>query len=250
MADEAPLPIPAASVAAPEVPSPAPDAGVTSPVVAEAAPAPSIPEAASDSVLSAAAEPMVKPEEIKPEEPKAEDVKPIEAAPVVPLTYEPFVLPEGTQVNEAEMKAYTDVFGKHQIPREAVQELINLHLAKTAELTQRQATMQREVWNNTRRGWVDEFTKDPEIGGNRRETTLQQAGGAIERFGGNAAQQKALRDALTLTGAGDNPHVIRLLSNLGKALGEGRMVAATQSKAPQGKSTSKNRYANSPTNGA
>lgn len=240
--------------AAPPSPSPAPAAAELAPVTVETK--------ATDSILSAAAE-TLKVEEPKTEEAKiadpaksetevkAEEAKPEEAKPAEPLpalTYTDLKAPEGTTLDQAELKPYTDIFGKHQIPQEAVQELIDLHAKGLATQAERAAKLQRETWSNLRKGWVDDFVADADIGGKVRETTLARAAGVIERYGGTAEQQQALRDTFTLTGAGDHPAVIRLLANVGRALGEGRIVPAVRTKAASSKSSPKSRYNSS--NGA
>lgn len=249
-------------------PSPAPAAAAPTPAAAESVPV-AVEAKAADanaSILSAAAETLKADEPAKavdgnekPADPaKADEAKPAEAAkpeaeakapePAPPLTYTDLKFPEGTTINETELKPYTDIFGKHQIPQAAVQELIDLHAKELATQTQRQATLQRETWSNLRKGWVDEFVADPDIGGKVRETSLARAAGVIERYGGSAEQQQSLRDTFTLTGAGDHPSVIRLLANVGKALGEGRIVPAVRTKAASSKSSPKSRYNSS--NGA
>lgn len=260
MAD-APVPV-AAPVAAPASPVPSPVAAapvaapIAAPVVESASPAavettvapvvaaPAVEAPIAESVLSAATEVLVKPEgEVKEGEPAIEAPAP---APVQPLTYEAFKFPEGIKLDDAEVKGYTDIFGKHQIPQPVVQELIDYHTAQLAESNRRQQTVQREVWNSTRQGWVNDF-KASDIGGNRAETTLAQAGGVMERYAGGPEQLKELRNVLTMTGAGDHPAVIRLLANVGKVLGEGRPVPATHAKAAPTKSTARGRYNNSST---
>lgn len=258
VATAAPAPAAAAApaaqptVAAAPAPAPAVEAPAPAPAAVEAAPA-----TPAESVLSAASETLKpaegdaatpleapKPDEAaNPEEVKADEAKPSEpAAPPPPLTYTDLKFPEGATINDAELKPYTDIMGKHQIPQAAVQELIDLHAAQLTEQATRSHAAQLENWNSTRRGWVDEFVNDPEMGGKVRETTLSRAAGVIERYAGTAEQQQQLRDTLSLTGAGDHPALIRLLANVGKALGEGRIVPAVRTKATAQRSTPKSRY--------
>lgn len=248
MADE-PVTIPT-EAPAPAVEAPSPIETPSVPVVpAVEAPAVETPvEVKSEevktepSVLSAATEPLEAP---KPDAKVTEtpEVK-TEAAPLAPLSYTDLKFPDGVKLPDDEVKSYTDIFGKHQIPQSVVQELVDHHTKLLQENAKRQATVQREVWNSTRQGWVQQFIKDPDIGGNRRETTIQNAGAVIERYGGNADQVKELRDVFSLTGAGDHPAVIRLLAKVGEVLKEGRMVPATRARATPTKSSPKSRYTN------
>lgn len=123
-------PAPVASPVAPSAPaafSPAPAEIPVTPAPAEAPAvaaiaAPAEAPAKDASILGAAAEPMAKAEDAKPE-------TPAEPTPPAPLVYEPFKFPDGVTAPEG-IGAYTDIFAKHQVPQDAVQELINFHLGQ------------------------------------------------------------------------------------------------------------------------
>jgi hypothetical protein len=78
-------------------------------------------------------------------------------------------------------------------------------------------------------GWRQNFVNDPEIGGNRQETTVREAGEFIKMYGGSKEQRKELAGLLDQTGVGNHPALIRLLSNAHRSLvSEGVPLAATQ----------------------
>lgn len=228
-----------APIAAPAaVPDPvvAAPAAIEAPVVAEApTPAAELPPAAAPSLLSDA----------PPTEPVAEpspEPTPEPAAPPQPIAYQAFTYPEGVTADEAAVKPYTDILAAHQVPQEAAQELLNLYTAQQ----QRQIQANQDLWDRTRTDWRSQFTKDPEMGGNRQDTTLARCREAIDRYGGTPDQVKELRTLLTNHGLGDYPGLARLINNMAKRLSEGRPAPATMAKGPPARSTPNSRYGNSP----
>lgn len=229
---EAPPPVaPAAPAAAP--PSPA----------TAASPAPAAPAApvAEGSLISAA-----KPPEPAPAAPAAEGVvaqppKPGEPASAPPslaseqpknFTYQPFQLPEGFVVDDARMKGFQEVLTKHSATQESAQALGQEIMSLYATEMTRVQDAQRQVWDTLQKSWRDEVRADPDVGGNRLETALRECASVIEQYGGDAAEQQALRDVLNTTGAGNNRLMVRLFSRVGRALGEGRLVPAPKPVAP------------------
>jgi len=218
---------------APEVaPSPAPE-GV---VPALATPAEAAPAQVDASVVAPAPEPAPSPpsldasllsEETKKEEP-APETKPEPApAPEPALVYEAFKLPENVSFAEERMKKFTDVLGAHKGSQELGQQLVDMHMAELTQAQEQWRTSQYKAWNDAQNGWKDQVRADPEIGGARLETALQQAKSVIKTYGGSEAEQTAVLEALTLTGAGNHPAIVRLLSRVGAALTESAPAPAT-----------------------
>src|ERR1700722_16420001 len=65
-------------------------------------------------------------------------------APVAP-TYE-FQLPEGRAVEPAQMQAFTELAGKHMLPPETAQELLNQHLSIVDEIGRQQNVAAEKYW--------------------------------------------------------------------------------------------------------
>lgn len=271
-------PVPAAATpqAAPPVPAPAPAVAPAAPSQAPAKahgaqPEPAAPVAPeAQKVEEPKAEPQPEPEKApepeKPaeakqksllgdagrkEEPKAEpkadakaEAKTEPKAAAEPLKYEPLAAPEGVTIDAKQMDPYLAVFGKHQVPQEAVQELVNMVAAE--RVAQHRALM--DNWSAMRETWREDFRKDPEIGGRRQETTLSRAGAVLERYGdvfGRDAEN-SLRDLLGVTALGDNVHMIRLFNWMANFTAEkGRVIAATSPRSPIPLSRAARRYAGS-----
>jgi hypothetical protein len=266
----------APAAAAPAAPAAtAPVTAAPAPVVAEAAPAaPAVaaPVEAAKPVESAAPAADAKaPDAAKPPETPASLLSDAgKPAPVDPAaqadgepapaatepaqapapTYETFKLPDGVSLGEKELVNFTGLLGEfetgakadHAQVQEFGQKLVDLYVAEVQTLGTRLQQRQVEVWNDQNAQWVDQVRSDPEIGGNRIKTTLNIAGSVIEQYGGNAQQIAELRQAFNTTGAGNHPSIVRLLHNIGKALGEGRPVPA-QKPAPAPAGKAQRRYA-------
>lgn len=247
----APAPAPAAEPAPAAAPAPAPAA--SSPAAAEpAAPAATAP-VAEPSLLSG--EPPKPPADPAAAAPVVEGEPAAPAEPVAPLpTYE-LKFPEGFKVDDAQAGKFNELLGgyereagvDHAKFQEFGQKALDFHVAELQRVQAESDRLQTEAWSTMRNEWRESFKADPEIGGNRRETTLQAAAQIIDQFGGTPAQATELRQILSLTGAGDHPAVIRWAANIAKALSEGRPVPAVVPKPPAMMSRKERRYN---TNGA
>lgn len=103
----------------------------------------------------------------------------------------------------------------------AIQEITRVMQQSQEAIAAAQAEPQKQLAER-KQAWRSEF-EESDLAGNRRQTTLDHAESAIREYAGD---EKALRAALQETGMANNPAMIRLLSNIGEALVEGRMIAA------------------------
>ena len=232
--------IPAAE-AAPAVPPPA----VVPVEAAPPAPAPVVkPEAPSTakveppatvSLLGEAASKEAPPvEPAKTDEPPKEPVA--EAAPPSePIKYEPFVLPETFERDEAAMNEFTKTLEEIRAPQEFGQKLVDLYAREATKLYE----SQQKYFADTVNGWKEDVLADPELGGNRTQTVLRSCGAVLEQFG-----SPELRQMFNLTGTGNHPEMVRFLNKIGKFLGEGTPVRAEKPVPEVKPSRAARRYAN------
>lgn len=268
MVDEViPLTVPAVTPP-PEVSAPA-----AAPVVSTTSPAPAptqevTPETPAaqiiDTVLGTedAPKPEEKPAEVTPEAPKpevtpeapaeqkpVEGEKPVEAKveekpPELPA-YE-WQFPEGIKADPERLSEFNKELGEFaltskadaKLVQELGQKLVNRHIAEIQSVAEKVAQAYNKVWTDQTKGWYDAFVKDPEIGGNKRDTTVNAAREFIRRHGGTDEQKTALRTFLKTSGVGNHPGLIRLLANANLALAEPRPLRA-EAPAPQGKQSLK-----------
>ncbi len=264
------------SVQVEAAPQPAPEPAT--PEVVEATPDPAKTEDRAPSLLSEAkgdekpdAKADAKPEEkaeVKAEaapevkeEPKAEEPKEeVKKEPPPPPTYDAFSVPDGVTLTtdqlgsvtgilgETESRISTDPLQAHAAMQEMGQKFVDLYVAESRAAAERYTRFQADNWNRTIEGWRGEFREDPDIGGNRADTSLARMGGLLEMYGQSAGGERLskLRDVLTFTGAGDNPDMLRFVNWAASRLVEtSRPVAAVGPRAPVVTSRAQRLYRNS-----
>jgi hypothetical protein len=252
-----------------QAPAPAAD---SPPVSSETAPGSDAPveSTPAPSVLGTAKTPDATAKPVATETPAVEDETPPapETPPAeLPLpTYEAFTVPEGVTLQDDKIGEFQKLLGtfEHrlaQTPAEAHaamqqmgQQLLDLYVAETQEAQQRNARLQHETWTRTREQWVSEFREDPDIGGARQDQTVARAGALLELYGQRIGPEREakLRAVMDMTGAGDNPEVLRFMNWAADfAVEKPRMIAAVGPRGPQPVSRAQRLYRNSlPSNGA
>lgn len=103
------------------------------------------------------------------------------------------------------------------LPRDAVAKFAALH--EKAMLANSEAGSRS--WSELQDKWANEVRADPEIGGQNWPKVESQIGGLLDTFG-----SPELREAFDLTGAGNNPHVVRFMSKVASVLSEGGFISS------------------------
>lgn len=132
-----------------------------------------------------------------------------------PDEYKDFELPEGVQVDKEIVDQYKQMAKEMDLPQEKAQKLINL-AAKNIEKAQE---AQRDLWDNTRKEWVESIKSDKEFGGNQFNETIVRAKRALNEYG-----TPEFKSFLDQTGYGDNPELIKMLAKIDKARGESKTI--------------------------
>lgn len=144
------------------------------------------------------------------------------AEPPAPIQYADFTLPEGTTLDPERLGKFKEIAGTGQVRQDVAQSLINLYLEENQRMAteiQKQAEQhQRDVWNKLNDTWKTEARNDPQIGGNRFDTSLSRAKAVIEEYGGSPEQVRDLLAHTTHNGMGNFPGFLRLLDNIAGAL--------------------------------
>lgn len=137
-----------------------------------------------------------------------------------PEKYEDFKLPEGFKINEKAMGEATALFKELNLPQEAAQKLLGVYVKQLQEASNAPFTAFEELRSN----WRKEIISDPVYGdgtGLKPEVSAV-IGRAIDSMG--VEEAKAFREAMEITGAGDNPAIFKGILALAKAATEGRPV--------------------------
>ena len=166
------------------------------------------------------------------EAPKDEGGQSVEPAP--PPKYDPFVYPEGVTLDETRIGELTGLLsaleleGKadHAKLQETGQKLVDLYISESKAAVEKISEYYANAWEKQKTDWREATTNDPEFGGNRLQTTLDAASTFIRTHGGTKEQQAELRSLMDSSGLGNNLAVIRLFATAGRAMSEGRPLAA------------------------
>lgn len=171
-----------------------------------------------EGVLGDAKAPETKPEaaaEAKPETKPEGEVKPAADAKPEAVVYE-FKFPEGVQVDNVALDAFKAMAAENKVAPETAQKLLDQHIGAL----QTQAAKLQESWWDQQRTWIGEIKADTEIGGkNFDRSRALFAKGVTALAKGDAAFEEGLRTALNMTGAGNNPFVVKAFVRLMDALG-------------------------------
>lgn len=147
----------------------------------------------------------------------AEPDKAAEEPKVEPFTFDKVTLPEGIEVPEEAKGAFTELVNEHKIPAEAAQKVMDLY----ATHAKAQADAAVKVWQDMNTDWQKQVKADPEIGGAKLEGTLQSIAKLVND---PALTDPGFKEAMNLTGAGNNPAIIKSLAKWAAALTEGGHV--------------------------
>lgn len=158
-----------------------------------------------------------------------------EPAPL-PVTYDAFKVPEGVTLDGERVKNFTDILAElektgkaeHSAVQEFGQKAVDFHVAELQKVVNDYTQSLQTHWEQQKTDWKDAFLKDPEIGGNQFQTTVDSARTFIRTHGGTGDQQTEFRNLMETSGLGNHPAMIRLLANAGRAMSEGKPLAATK----------------------
>lgn len=148
-----------------------------------------------------------------------------------PEKYE-FAMPDGFQMDEAGLTAFSEFAKDLDMPQEAAQKM----LEKMGPVMQQRQT---EAITAVQNQWKEASTSDKEFGGDKLNENLAVAKKALDTFG-----TPELNKLLKETGLGNNPEIIRAFYRAGKAISEDSFVAGSQGKPAAGRDPAKSLYPN------
>ncbi|NDH62915.1 MAG: hypothetical protein EBY18_14995 [Alphaproteobacteria bacterium] len=101
----------------------------------------------------------------------AEDQSDAPAEDAAPVTYEPFVLPQGVEVDTVALEQAQSLFAEARLSQPQAQKLVDLYAGKMSELVQSQIS----AAESRQKAWVAEVKNDPDLGGRRFESARAPA---------------------------------------------------------------------------
>jgi len=147
---------------------------------------------------------------------RAPSVEPsvLEAA-MSPTHYGEFKMPEGMNIDSGTLDQAHALFSEARLPQEQAQKFIDLAVARERSFAERGVKAFVDMQNK----WVSEIKADPDIGGARMNASLASAARAIDRLA-----VPGLKEALSFTGAGNHPAVVKAFVRLGQMISEDRFA--------------------------
>ena len=138
-----------------------------------------------------------------------------------PETYSPFTVPQGWEMDAAELSTISGMFKGMNLSQGQAQQLVDYYVNKTTE----SANQPFQLWQETQEKWVKEVKSDPVIGPmlNEVKTTISRAIDGLN----DPKLASEFRAAMDYTGAGNNPAFIRAFYKLAQAVTEGGHVSGS-----------------------
>jgi hypothetical protein len=184
-----------------------------------------------------AAAPAEKPAEAAADAAPAEDKS--VTTPFDPATFSP---PEGVTLSDEDKTQLGDIATKHGLTSEAVTDLLGVYKAKVDSASEAPVKAFLELNDK----WQAEVKADKDIGGEKLPAVLQSIGKLLDdpRY-----SDPGLKAALTYTGAGNNPAIIKAFYKMSQALTEGGHVGGEPPRAAPKPTGAQAMYPNLPTGG-
>lgn len=153
-----------------------------------------------------------------------------------PDEYEAFTLPEGVTIDpevDTNLKTLAKELNLNQAQAQKVADL-------GAQLSQKWASSLQSQIDANAEAWAEATRTDQELGGDKLQENLGLAKSTLDKFG-----TPELRTLLNDSRLGNNPEVIRLLVNVGRAVSDDNRITSGKPPAPSGKSHSERLYPSS-----
>lgn len=142
--------------------------------------------------------------------------KPAEVAPLTPESYADLKVAEGFEVNDAALTDAKTIFTEGQVPPVVAQKLLDLYTSNIKAASEAAQAASQEAFTSLNTKWSTETNALPEMQGEAKKQTLAILGRTMDEFGSPEA-----REAFNLTGAGNNPHIVKYILSLAQAVVEG-----------------------------
>lgn len=153
----------------------------------------------------------------KPESsPSSDPTKTNEPAKSEPLALEALTIPEGFTLDTNFAPKFLELANELKLDAAGANKLVALQ----AELSRKGSEAATQAWEGTQKQWQDEVRADTTLGGQNLDGVLSNVAALIDAYVPDEKGRQELRQVFTLTGAGNNIHVIRFLHAIAKERNE------------------------------
>lgn len=147
---------------------------------------------------------------------------PAETPPAPPPVYDAYKVPENLKLDENRLKEFNTILGEaelsgkadHAAMQQLGQKMMDLYAQEVQRIGQQVQQYQVDVWNRHLESELNVLKSDPELGGNRIETTLGNAKYVLEQFGGSRDEQDRFMAVLDRAGVSSNRDFVALLNRM------------------------------------
>lgn len=143
-----------------------------------------------------------------------------------PFKVEEIKLPEGMEVDPALATDFTALVNKFGLQRDAVAELTALQAKAMQDVSEKG----NALWSDMQENWKKDFNADPEFGGPKAKESLASVSKFVQKYAGKDIEE--VKAALNLTGAGNNPFIIRMMARAAKDFNEPGFVSGQPTSVP------------------
>ncbi|ENC6709927.1 hypothetical protein ABKY54_004537 [Vibrio harveyi] len=155
-------------------------------------------------------------------------------------------IPEGMELDEEALEKFEPLFREMDMTNEQASKFAAAaqeHFGPMIQNAQQEIIDSMESqWIEQNKAWQKALYSDKEFGGKDAKENFNIAKSVIDRFGGEKQEIANIRKALSITGAGNHPEVMRLFYRVGKAMQEDTLGRGSDS----GGKEEKNFFPNSP----
>ncbi|WP_179504353.1 MULTISPECIES: hypothetical protein [unclassified Sphingomonas] len=163
--------------------------------------------------------PATPPQDAAPATPPADPTAPAADAPIVPVVPEKYELAlEGLTLDAGLVEAADPVLRELGLTNEQANTLLPIAQQIQQRTTDALVQQLTDAGAAQKKQWLDAFVADPEIGGANREQTEHLAARGLDALGFAAGHP--FRTALTESGFGNHPDMIRAFRAIGEMVGE------------------------------
>jgi hypothetical protein len=146
-----------------------------------------------------------------------------------PIVYEDFKVPEGFELDPEALGPVKTLFSELKLDQAGAQRLIDSFAANAAVLQKSIVEEAQQEWVDLRGEWTKAIEDDPDIGGAKLPQVRADISRVFDRYG-----TPGLREALKLTGADNNPEIVKTFAKIASVLTEGKhLTGDTPKPAPK-----------------
>jgi len=134
--------------------------------------------------------------------------------------YDDFELPDGMEVDTELLEALAPQMKEAGLSQEQAQAMVSAYAEKVAERAEQDAAAINELWS----GWLNTAKQDKEIGGDKFDTSVDNANAAVREL----ASKEFVDEVLVQQGLGNHPEMIRFLNRVASHVLEDQVITGEQ----------------------